>query len=59
MRDDIEELLKQRPSWILHNDQDYRDLQAALEYARKGNNTEAIEELELWLEQRRILLLGD
>lgn len=59
MRDDIEHILNRRPSWILHNDKDYQDLRAALEYARKEGNTQAVEELELWLEQRKVLLLGD
>lgn len=59
MRDDITQLLNNRPSWVLHNDNDYQNLLAALDYARKSNNKDAIEELELWLEQRRIILLGN
>lgn len=59
MREDIKRLLEKRSSWILHNDKDYRDLKAALEYARNGNNKEAQAELEMWLEQRKITLLGD
>lgn len=57
MRADIEKLLNRRPSWILHQDKTYQELLEAIEYAKKSDNTEALEELKIWLEQRRIMLL--
>lgn len=57
MRDDIAAMIKKRPSWILSQDKDYQDILQALEYARKLNNREAIEELELWRDQRKVFLL--
>ena len=58
MRDDIRQLIERRPSWILHNDKLYKELQEAIAYAKKGNNSEALEELEMWAEQRKIELLS-
>jgi hypothetical protein len=59
MRTNIKQLLAKRPSWILYNDREYQDLKSALEYARKTNNEDATQELEMWLEQRKIVLLGE
>jgi hypothetical protein len=57
MREDIKLLLENRASWILVNDQEYQDILAAIDYARKGNNHSAVIELEQMLEARQKQLL--
>ena len=57
MRKDILDVVKNRPSWILHNDEEYQLLLQGEEYAKKGNNTVAIEEFRVLLEARRSQLL--
>jgi predicted YcjX-like family ATPase len=57
MRDDIKQLIENRPSWRLITDREYQDLVLAIEYAKKNNNQPALQELELMLEQRRKTLL--
>ena len=57
MRADIADTLKQRPSWILHNDEEYQLLLQGLAIAKKGNNQRAIDEFEMLIEQRKDCLL--
>lgn len=57
MRQDIKDLIEKRPSWILHNDEEYQLLLAGEEYAKKGNNKAAVEEFAVLLEARRSQLL--
>lgn len=57
MREDIKQLISTRPSWILHNDQEYQNILSAIEYAKRGNNATALEELEQMLQERRQNLL--
>ena len=58
MREDIKQVLENRASWILANDREYQDILAAIDYARRGNNHGAVQELELMLETRQKQLLG-
>ena len=57
MRQDIQDLLKNRPSWILANDEEYQLLLAGCEYAEKTKNHSAVEEFKVLIEQRRVALL--
>ena len=57
MRQDIQDLLKDRPSWILHTDEEYCLLMQGLKYAQRGFNKVAIVEFEEMLEKRRNQLL--
>lgn len=53
MRNDIRQLIEDRPSWKFLNDQQYQDILSAIEYARTHNNYTALQELELMLETRQ------
>ena len=57
MRQDILELLKNRPSWILANDEEYQLLVAGQDYAYQTGNTPAVEEFRVLMEKRRAVLL--
>ena len=57
MRQDISDILRKRPSWILHNDEEYQLLLQGLKYAQKGFNQPAIDEFKVLIEQRRTTLL--
>lgn len=60
MRQDIADLLKNRPMWILSQDEEYRVRLEAYEYAKKKHNIdeETVVELRDLLEARRQELLG-
>lgn len=57
MRQDILDIVKNRPSWILHNDEEYQLLLQGQEYAYQTGNTPAVEEFRVLLEARRSQLL--
>lgn len=57
MRQDIQDILKNRPSWILHTDEEYQQLLKGMAVAKKGFNHKAIAEFEIMLEARRNKLL--
>lgn len=57
MRQDILDIVKNRPSWILANDEEYQLLLQGLAIAEKGFNHRAIEEFKVLIEQRRVALL--
>jgi len=60
MRQDIRDLIKNRPIWILSQDEEYRVRLEAYEYAKKKHsiNEETVIELRDLLEARRRELLG-
>ena len=53
----LEKIISSRPIWILTNDQEYQDIFAAIKFAKKGNNENAVLELEQMLEARKKQLL--
>jgi hypothetical protein len=57
MRQDILDIVKNRPSWILTNDKEYQELLQAIEYAQKHKITHAETELRELLDKRRTALL--
>jgi len=59
MRQDIQDLIKNRPMWILSQDEEYRVRLEAYEYAKKKHNIdeETVLELKDLLEARRRELL--
>jgi hypothetical protein len=59
MRKDIQELLKNRPSWILSNDEEYQLLLKGQDYAYQTGNRPAVEEFTLLMQKRRAALLDD
>jgi hypothetical protein len=59
MRADILELLKDRPLWRLHSDREYRDILAAVEYAKNTKNFQAQQELESMLASRKKIVLEE
>lgn len=58
MREDIQELIKNRPLYRLLADQQYREILAAIDYATKHKKTAALTELEAMLEDRKRQVLG-
>lgn len=58
MREDIKQIIKNRPLYILLQDQEYRVRLEALDYAKKMHNHNAVDELTLLVEQRKRELLG-
>lgn len=57
MRQDILDLIKDRPSWILHSDEEYSQLIQGMKYAYRTGNKRAEAEFEVLLEARRSQLL--
>lgn len=57
MRQDIVDLIQNRPSWILANDEEYQLLRKGQDYAYQTGNTRAVEEFRILLEQRAAVLL--
>lgn len=57
MRQDIQDILQNRPSWILANDEEYQLLLKGQDYAYQTGNTPAVEEFRVLMEKRRVALL--
>lgn len=57
MREDIKKLIESRPLWKLHNNKEYQDIVAAIEYAEKHNNKSAAAELKIMLLELKEQLL--